>query len=71
MRAATYAVLLTLAGDLFAACPYDVSGTSVEPVLDSSRCFVLRVESDGPDEASKRKAYIGLGVRETPDFIPG
>ena len=52
-------------------CPYDITGKSVEAVLDSSRYFVLRVESDGPDEASKRKAYIGLGVREAPEFIPG
>lgn len=49
-------------GDLFATCPYDVTGTSVEPVLDSSRYFVLRVESEVGD-AGKRKAYIGLGVR--------
>lgn len=48
-------------GELFAECPYDVKGTSVEPVLDSSRYFVLRVESDGPD-GKKKKAYIGMGV---------
>ncbi len=48
-------------GELFAECPYDVKGTSVEPVLDSSRYFVLRVESQGPDGA-KKKAYIGMGV---------
>ncbi len=48
-------------GELFAECPYDVKGTSVEPVLDSSRYFVLRVESEGPD-GRKKKAYIGMGV---------
>lgn len=48
-------------GELFAECPYDVTGTSVEPVLDSSRYFVLRVESQGPD-GKKKKAYIGMGV---------
>lgn len=48
-------------GELFAESPYDVTGTSVEPVLDSSRYFVLRVESEGPD-GKKKKAYIGMGV---------
>lgn len=48
-------------GELFAACPYDVSGKSVEAVLDSSRYFVLRVETDG-DDGAKRHAYIGVGV---------
>lgn len=51
-------------GELFAECPYDVTGTSVEPVLDSSRYFVLRVESEGPD-GRKKKAYIGMGVSIT------
>ncbi|EST08111.1 Adaptin ear-binding coat-associated protein 1 NECAP-1 [Kalmanozyma brasiliensis GHG001] len=53
-------------GELFAACPYDVKGTSVEPVLDSSRYFVLRVESDGPD-GRKKKAYIGMGFQDRSD----
>lgn len=48
-------------GDLFAMCPYDITGKSVEAVLDSSRYFVLRVEHD--DGETKRHAYIGLGVR--------
>ncbi|KAG9017922.1 hypothetical protein FRB90_000151 [Tulasnella sp. 427] len=48
-------------GEVFAQSPYDVSGTSVEPVLDSSRYFVLRVEDSG------RKAYIGIGFAERPD----
>ncbi|KAJ1925248.1 hypothetical protein IWQ60_001981 [Tieghemiomyces parasiticus] len=43
-------------GELFAACNYDKTGSSVEPVLDSSRYFVLKIE----DEAG-RHAYIGLG----------
>lgn len=53
----------TNVGELFAMAPYDVTGKSVEPVLDSSRYFVLRVESDGPTPEQRRKAYIGVGVR--------
>lgn len=49
-------------GDLFALCPYDVSGQSVEPVLDSSRYFVLRVENESPEGGPKKKAFIGMGV---------
>ncbi|SNX86899.1 uncharacterized protein MEPE_05608 [Melanopsichium pennsylvanicum] len=53
-------------GELFAECPYDVTGTSVEPVLDSSRYFVLRVESEGHD-GKKKKAYIGMGFQDRSD----
>ena len=49
-------------GDLFAESPYDVSGRAVEATLDSSRCFVLRVEADAPG-GGRRKAYIGIAVR--------
>ncbi|KAK0527029.1 hypothetical protein OC834_004575 [Tilletia horrida] len=49
-------------GELFAVAPYDLSGAAVEPVLDSSRYFVLRVESEDPNNAGKkRRAYIGMG----------
>ncbi|KAI9288636.1 hypothetical protein BC943DRAFT_317032 [Umbelopsis sp. AD052] len=46
-------------GDLFAICPYDPNDTSsVEPVLDSSRYFVLRIENEG------RHAFVGMGFLE-------
>ncbi|KAL9936306.1 hypothetical protein V8E36_005148 [Tilletia maclaganii] len=49
-------------GEVFAVAPYDLGGTAVEPVLDSSRYFVLKVESDDPSNAGKkRRAYIGMG----------
>ncbi|MCJ1405589.1 hypothetical protein MMC11_008817 [Xylographa trunciseda] len=45
-------------GDLFAACPY-TSPASIEPVLDSSRFFAVRVVGDGG-----RKAVLGIGFEE-------
>ncbi|KAI8061681.1 hypothetical protein BC940DRAFT_309834 [Gongronella butleri] len=48
-------------GDIFAECPYDPASNSVEGVLDSSRYFVLKVESEG------RRAFIGMGFQERSD----
>ncbi|PSC68868.1 Adaptin ear-binding coat-associated 2 [Micractinium conductrix] len=50
-------------GDLFAECPVPTDkplGTAVEPVVDSSRYFVLRIV----DRASQRHAFVGVGFRE-------
>jgi len=52
-------------GALFAECPVNEPGTgatSVEPVTDSSRYFVLRVE-----DGKGHHQYIGMGFRERPD----
>lgn len=51
-------------GSLFAQCPLDNDNPtlSVEPVVDSSRYFVLRV-SDG----SGRHAFLGMGFTERSD----
>ncbi|KAL1413652.1 hypothetical protein Q8F55_001430 [Vanrija albida] len=46
-------------GELFAQTTYASPWTQVEPVLDSSRYFVLRVEGDGG-----KRAYIGMGFLE-------
>jgi len=47
-------------GELFAQCEYKEDNNSVEPVIDSSRYFVLRIE----DQASGKHAYIGMGFQE-------
>ncbi|KAJ1537130.1 Adaptin ear-binding coat-associated protein 2, partial [Cladochytrium tenue] len=47
-------------GELFAQCPYNLDGTSVEQVLDSSRYFVLTIV----DQASGKHAFIGIGFPE-------
>ncbi|KAL1930962.1 hypothetical protein VTP01DRAFT_10099 [Rhizomucor pusillus] len=48
-------------GELFAVCPYNPNTNSVEPVLDSSRYFVLKIEHEG------RHAFIGMGFQERGD----
>ena len=45
-------------GELFAECIYNPDTNTVEPVRDSSRYFVLRLEHDG------QRAFIGIGFRE-------
>ncbi|WVQ94193.1 hypothetical protein IAU59_001271 [Kwoniella sp. CBS 9459] len=46
-------------GELFAQVNYATPWSMVEPVLDSSRYFVLRVEGEGG-----KRAYIGIGFQE-------
>ncbi|ODN89692.1 adaptin ear-binding coat-associated protein 2 [Cryptococcus wingfieldii CBS 7118] len=46
-------------GELFAQVVYVSPWNQVEPVLDSSRYFVLRVEGEGG-----KRAYIGMGFAE-------
>ncbi|WVQ82848.1 hypothetical protein IAT38_004983 [Cryptococcus sp. DSM 104549] len=46
-------------GELFAQVNYAAPWSQVEPVLDSSRYFVLRVEGEGG-----KRAYIGMGFAE-------
>jgi len=47
-------------GDVFALCPVD--STSVEPVVDSSRYFVLKIQ-----DGSGRHAFVGMGFTERDD----
>jgi len=47
-------------GEVFATCPVD--GTAVEPVLDSSRYFVIRIQ-----DGSGRHAFVGMGFTERSD----
>lgn len=49
----------TSTGELFASVNYAHPWTAVEPVLDSSRYFVLRVEGEGG-----KRAYVGMGFAE-------
>ncbi|GLC33370.1 hypothetical protein PLESTM_000054000 [Pleodorina starrii] len=52
-------------GELFAVCPvqYGQRGVCVEPVTDSSRYYVLRVE----DPATRRHAFLGMGFDNRTD----
>lgn len=46
-----------ISGQLFANCPVEsYPGLAIEPVTDSSRYFVLRIQDDGG-----RTAFIGIG----------
>ncbi|XP_060073472.1 adaptin ear-binding coat-associated protein 1-like [Ylistrum balloti] len=50
-------------GDLFAQCPVETyPGIAVEPVMDSSRYFVLRIKDEGG-----RSAFIGIGFEDRGD----
>ena len=51
------------AGEAFAVCPIHGDSTqAVEPVLDSSRYFVLRIE-----DGKGHHAFIGMGFTERDD----
>ncbi|XP_005099308.1 adaptin ear-binding coat-associated protein 1 [Aplysia californica] len=50
-------------GELFAQCPVDAyPGIAVEPVMDSSRYFVIRIK-----DGSGRSAFIGIGFHDRSD----
>ncbi|XP_017888334.1 NECAP-like protein CG9132 isoform X2 [Ceratina calcarata] len=50
-------------GELFAKCPIEqYPGIAVEPVTDSSRYFVLRIQDD-----NGRSAFIGVGFLDRSD----
>ena len=50
-------------GELFAKCPIETyPGIAVEPVTDSSRYFVLRIQDD-----NGRSAFIGVGFLDRSD----
>lgn len=55
--------VLTIIGELFAACPIDsYPSTAVENVSDSARYFVLRIKDE-----SGRTAFIGIGFVDRSD----
>jgi len=50
-------------GALFAMCPVNEPGSkAIDPVVDSSRYFVLRI-----DDGKGRHAFIGMGFRDRDD----
>merc|ERR1719261_1283093 len=50
----------TTTGELFATCPVTEPGSkAIDPVVDSSRYFVLRI-----DDGKGRHAFIGMGFRD-------
>jgi hypothetical protein len=50
-------------GELFAKCPIETyPGIAIEPVTDSSRYFVLRIQDD-----NGRTAFIGIGFGDRSD----
>ena len=52
-----------LSGQLFANCPVEAyPGVAIEPVSDSSRYFVLRIQDD-----NGRSAFIGIGFGDRSD----
>ena len=53
-------LVATDTGELFATCPVTEPGSkAIDPVVDSSRYFVLRI-----DDGKGRHAFIGMGFRD-------
>mmetsp|Transcript_62772 Transcript_62772/g.104487 ORF Transcript_62772/g.104487 Transcript_62772/m.104487 type:complete len:273 (+) Transcript_62772:62-880(+) len=56
-------LLDSTSGDLFACCPVTAPNSkAIDPVVDSSRYFVLRI-----DDGKGRHAFIGMGFRDRSD----
>lgn len=49
-------------GELFATSPYDPPGTNVEPVLDSSRYFAVRVVNEQGGKATIGMGYVNASL---------
>lgn len=55
-----------VSGQLFAKCPVDeYPGLSVEPVLDSSRYFVVRLKNDNGQTAFIGSFFVSVFIRKS------
>jgi hypothetical protein len=67
IRNCTYHIIFLVLGTLFALARYIPEQHVVEPVIDSSRYFVLRIETQQQDQGPTRHAFIGIGFAERHD----